>query len=243
MGKKEFTARVIGSDAFTDIALLKIENVKGLKPVQFGDSDSVRVGDWGIAIGNPFGLDRTLTVGVISAAAREDVDRLGNSHIQSDVSINRGNSGGPLLNIKGEVIGVNRMIFSPNGGSIGIGFSIPSNVAVSILEDLKKNGKVRRGYLGVQISPLSPERASDAGLKSTNGAYVESLQSGGPAEKGGLLPGDIILKINGTEIENPGNVVKLVSQQSSGNTLKMVIQRNRKPVELKIILGERPQGT
>jgi serine protease Do len=134
---KEYNAKIVGSDKFVDIALLKIDGVRDLKPVYFGDSDKVRIGDWAIAIGNPFGLDRTFTVGVISAVARKDVDQMGNSHLQTDASINPGNSGGPLINIDGEVIGVNRMIYSQTGGNLGIGFAIPINTAKYVLEELK----------------------------------------------------------------------------------------------------------
>ena len=156
---KNYEAKIVGSDARTDIGLLKIEPAEKLSPAYFGDSDKVQVGDWAIAIGNPFGLDKTFTVGVVSAIGRRDVDFMGGSHIQTDASINPGNSGGPLINIFGEVIGINRMIYSKSGGYMGIGFAIPVNTAKSVLAQLQKHKKVKRGYLGVNILVISDEDA------------------------------------------------------------------------------------
>ena len=175
---KSFQAKVIGSDRRTDIALLKIEPGYKLKPVYFGDSDSVRVGDWAIAIGNPFGLDKTFTVGVVSAIGRKDVDMMGGSHIQTDASINPGNSGGPLINIYGEVIGINRMIYSQSGGYMGIGFAIPVNTARSILAQLREHKKIKRGYIGVSIVPITEESAKQLGLDSPEGAFVGEVVPG-----------------------------------------------------------------
>ena len=162
-----------------------------------GDSDRVQVGDWAIAIGNPFGLDRTFTVGVVSAIGRRDVDFMGGSHIQTDASINPGNSGGPLINIYGEVIGINRMIYSQTGGYMGIGFAIPMNTAKSILEQLKTHKKIKRGYIGVSIAQITEEYARELGLKSNQGAFIGEVIQSSPAEKGGVRVGDIILKIDG----------------------------------------------
>ncbi len=174
---KTYDAVVIGSDEATDIALIKIKSNTALKPAFLGNSDLVKVGDWAIAIGNPFGFDKTFTVGVVSATGRHDVDLMGSSLslIQTDASINPGNSGGPLININGEVIGINRMIYSQSGGSIGIGFAIPINTAKSILEQLKLHKKVKRGYIGVQIVPLTEEYAQELGLKDNKGALVGAI--------------------------------------------------------------------
>ena len=164
---RSYKATIIGSDERTDIALLKVSSNQKLSPVYLGDSDSVQVGDWAIAIGNPFGLDSTFTVGVVSALGRRDLDLMGGSqsHIQTDASINPGNSGGPLLNIHGEVIGINRMIYSGTGGNIGIGFAIPINTAKAVLDELRLHKKIKRGYIGVQIVPLTEEYAKQLGLK------------------------------------------------------------------------------
>ncbi|MCA9165941.1 MAG: trypsin-like peptidase domain-containing protein, partial [Planctomycetales bacterium] len=193
IGEKQYEAKVIGSDEVTDIALLKVDAINGLKPVTLGDSDRVRVGDWAIAIGNPFGLDRTFTVGVISATARESVDESGNTHIQTDASINPGNSGGPLINIKGEVVGVNRMIYSQTGGNLGIGFAIPINTAKAVLESLRKNGKVERGYLGIHFAPMNPMLAEHLGLQKKGGVIVQAVMDQSPAAKAGIKPRDILL--------------------------------------------------
>lgn len=181
---KEYKAKVIGSDKLIDIALLKIKGKGKFKPVHFGDSDQVKIGDIVLALGNPFGLDRTFTSGIVSATGRRGVDQIGNSHIQTDAAINRGNSGGPLINIDGEVIGVNRAIFSGSGGSIGIGFSIPMNIVKSTLTDLKKYGKVKRGYIGVSISPLTKEFSKELGLKKPEGALVGGVENDSPAKRG-----------------------------------------------------------
>ena len=171
---KIYDAAVIGSDEATDIALIKIKSTTALKPSFLGNSDDVRVGDWAIAIGNPFGFDKSFTVGVVSATGRQDVDLSGASMslIQTDASINPGNSGGPLININGEVIGINRMIYSQSGGNIGIGFAIPINMAKSVLEQLKLHKKVKRGYIGVQIVPLTEEYAKELGLENKNGGLL-----------------------------------------------------------------------
>ena len=168
------------------------------------------MGDWAIAIGNPFGLDRTFTVGVVSAIGRRDVDMMGGSHIQTDASINPGNSGGPLINIYGEVIGINRMIYSQSGGYMGIGFAIPINTARSILEQLKTHKKIKRGYIGVSIAQITEEYAQELGLKTNEGAFVGEVIQGSPAERGGVRVGDIILKINDKDINTYMDLLKIV---------------------------------
>ncbi|MFN3603901.1 MAG: trypsin-like peptidase domain-containing protein [Leptonema sp. (in: bacteria)] len=237
---KEYNAKIVGSDKFVDIALLKIDGVNHLKPVYFGDSDKVKVGDWAIAIGNPFGLDRTFTVGVISALSRKDVDQMGNSHIQTDASINPGNSGGPLINIDGEVIGVNRMIYSQTGGNLGIGFAIPINTAKAILEQLKTYGKVKRGYIGVQIAPITEDLANEFQIKDKTGVVVIGIVQDSPAAKAGIRIGDIILEANGKELKTPDDLIKIVNELPIGKKVQLKIKRNQTILDLVVIISERP---
>lgn len=240
--KTSYDASVTGFDERTDLALIKINARDKLRPVYFGNSDTISVGDWAIAIGNPFGLDRTFTVGIISAVARRDLDLMGDSQtqIQTDASINPGNSGGPLLNIYGEVIGVNRMIYSQSGGNIGIGFAIPINTAKNVLEQLKKHKKIKRGFIGVQIVPLTEEYASELGMKDNSGALVGQVTEGGPADKGGVVQGDVILTVNGNAIKNFGDLIAEVENTQIGKTLKIEVWRNKVKVALFITVGERP---
>jgi serine protease Do len=242
INKESYDAKIVGLDERTDLALLKIDSKEKLIPVYFGDSDTVSVGDWSIAIGNPFGLDKTFTVGVVSSAARRDLDLMGDSqtHIQTDASINPGNSGGPLLNIYGEVIGVNRMIYSQTGGNIGIGFAIPINTAKNVLEQLKIHKKIKRGFIGVQIVPLTDEYATELGLKNNSGALVGQVTDGSPAAKGGILTGDVIMSINGKEIKNFGDLINEVENTPIGKTLKTEVWRNKSKIALFITVGERP---
>lgn len=238
---KTYKADIIGSDERTDIALLKIKSGEKLDPVYFGDSDKVAVGDWAIAIGNPFGLDRTFTVGVISATGRKDVDLMGGSHIQTDASINPGNSGGPLINIYGEVIGINRMIYSQSGGYMGIGFAIPINTARSILEQLKQYKKIKRGFIGVSIVQLTEQYSKDLGLRSTEGAFIGEVINGGPAHKGGVKVGDVILKIGDTPVKDFNDLLRVVSDAPIGKSLKLTVWRKGKEIILYVKVAERPE--
>ncbi len=242
IGDKSYDAKIVGSDQRTDIALLKIKAKGKLKPVYFGDSDKVKVGDWAIAIGNPFGLDRTFTVGVISATARKDLDLMGHSqsHIQTDASINPGNSGGPLINIAGEVIGINRMIYSKSGGNMGIGFAIPINKAKVVLEELKKHKKVKRGYIGVEIVPFTEDYARELGLKDKKGALVGAVVKDSPSEKAGVKVGDVIIKVNKREVRSFTDLVDEVEKTPIGKTLKVVVWREKRKVNLFITVKERP---
>ncbi len=237
-----YDATVVGSDERTDLALLKINPKEKIEPVYLGDSNTVKVGDWAIAIGNPFGLDRTFTVGVVSAVARRDLDLMGDSqtHIQTDASINPGNSGGPLLNIYGEVIGINRMIYSQTGGNIGIGFAIPINTAKTVLEQLKTHKKIKRGYIGVQIVPLTEEYAKELGLSNNEGALVGQIVDGGPAEKGGLQVGDVILGVGGAAVKDFGDLVGVVEKTPIGKTLQLTVWRKKAKINLFVTVGERP---
>lgn len=239
---ESYDATIIGSDERTDLALLKLNSKKKFTPVYLGDSDTVKVGDWAIAIGNPFGLDKTFTVGVVSAIARRDLDLMGDSqtHIQTDASINPGNSGGPLLNIYGEVVGINRMIYSQSGGNIGIGFAIPVNTAKSVLEQLKAHKKIKRGYIGVQIVPLTEEYAQEIGLKGTEGALVGGVAEDSPAAKGGIVPGDVILSVDDKDIKNFGDLLSMVENTATGKSLKIQVWRNKSKLNLYITVKERP---
>jgi serine protease Do len=236
-----YLATLVGTDERTDIALLKIEPREPLKAVYLGNSDDVRVGDWAIAIGNPFGLDKTFTVGVISATARRDVDFMGShqSHLQTDASINPGNSGGPLIDIRGQVIGINRMIFSKSGGSMGIGFAIPVNLAKSVLNDLKRHKRVKRGFIGVQVVPVTPAIAQRAGRNDTNGALVVDAIRGGPAERGGVRRGDIVLRVNSTDIINYGDLIEILGETPIGSTIGITVWRGGRTITLRLIVAER----
>jgi S1-C subfamily serine protease len=225
--RQPLLAQIIGGDKHTDIALLKVNSGGDLRPVYMGDSDKVSVGDWAIAIGNPFGLDRTFTVGVVSAIGRSDVDMMGGSHIQTDASINPGNSGGPLINIFGEVIGINRMIYSQSGGYMGIGFAIPINTARSILAQLKQYKSVKRGYLGVSILNLSEQNAAELGLPDARGAFVGQIVPRSPADRGGLRVGDVIIEINGSAIRDHRDLQGIIEQARVGQQLKITVWRKR----------------
>lgn len=242
VGGKSMQADVVGSDERTDIALLKVSAGDSLKAVFLGDSDKVRVGDIVIAIGNPFGLDKTFTMGVISATARRDIDFMGSSqsHIQTDASINPGNSGGPLINIYGEVIGINRMIYSKSGGSMGIGFAIPINTARVVLDHLKRYKRVRRGFLGVQIAPISEEIARRLNRTSTAGALVVEVMQGSPAARSGIRPGDVILRIGSRSVESYGDVIDEIGQTPVGRSLDVSIWRGGTMLNLSIRIVERP---
>jgi len=235
---KIYDAVVVGADQKTDVALLKV-NADDLKPVYLGDSDKVSVGDWAIAIGNPFGLDRTFTVGVVSAVGRNDVDMMGSSHIQTDASINPGNSGGPLINIYGEVIGINRMIYSQSGGYMGIGFAIPINTARVILASLKEHKQIKRGYLGVNILNLTERSAAEIGLSEAKGAFVGDVAPGSPADVSGIKVGDVILEFNGFPIKTYKELLSVIEQSQVGQRMKVTVWRKRQQINFFVVLKER----
>jgi len=231
-------AKIIGKDEKTDLALLQVKPEKPLTAVKFGNSDVMRVGDWVLAIGNPFGLGGTVTQGIISARQRDINAGPYDDFIQTDASINRGNSGGPMFNLKGEVIGINTAIFSPSGGSVGIGFAIPSNLAKPVVDQLLQYGRTRRGWLGVRIQTVSPEIAESLGLKEVRGALVASITAGGPAEIGKLEPGDIILEFNNQKLDAMRQLPRLVAETPIGTKADVLYWRNGKTATTKVEVGE-----
>ena len=237
--EKEYDAKVIGSDSKTDIALLKIEPTEGAPKkfhyLKMGNSDSLEVGEWVMAIGNPFGLDHTVTVGVVSAKGRNIGAGPYDEFIQTDASINPGNSGGPLLNIDGEVIGINTAIISGQaGGNVGIGFATPINVAGKILDDLKEKGAVTRGWLGVMVQEITPELASSFGLKGNVGALVGNVIPNSPAFRGGIERGDVIVKFDNSDVKEMKNLPKLVAGTNPGSTVPVEVIRDGKSKQLDI---------
>lgn len=240
IGNEVYPAKIIGTDQLTDIALIKIESKKKFKPVYFGDSEKVRIGDFVVAIGNPFGLDKTYTFGIVSAIGRKNVDAMGNSHIQTDASINTGNSGGPLINMDGEVIGVNRIIYSGSGGSIGIGFAITINPVIKTLTILKKQARITRGYIGVDAASITEEFSHTAGLKSGTGVIIKSMIKNGPASMSGLKVNDVILKINNREIQDYRDLVTTVTSLEVGRTATITILRNNKVLDYRVVVAEHP---
>ena len=234
----ELKAKLVGSDKLTDLALLKVESKKPLEFVKFADSDKARVGHSVIAIGNPFGLGGTVTTGIISAFNRDINSGPYDSFIQTDASINKGNSGGPLFNLNGEVVGINSAIFSPTGGSVGIGFSIPANLAKPILAQLKKYGKTQRGWLGVRIQEITPDIAKSLGLKNEEGVLISMVNPGEPADKAGILAGDVIIKFNGKVIKDVRSLQRTVAESAVSSSANVSIWRNKKLKKLKVKLGE-----
>ena len=235
---KQYEAEVIGRDSQVDLVLLKIEVDGKLPFVKFGDSTKSRVGDWVLAIGSPFNLGGTVTAGIISSSRRNVGNSNYNNFLQTDASINRGNSGGPMFNMDGEVIGVNTMIFSPTGGNVGIGFAIPSTQADKIIDQLKEFGQVRRGWIGVSIGNVTEDTKEALGLKNTHGALIGSVVEDGPAAKAGILPGDIIVEFAGTKIKKMPELPLVVGQAGIDKTVKVKILREGKVKTLKLTTGE-----
>ncbi|MEE2996439.1 MAG: DegQ family serine endoprotease [Pseudomonadota bacterium] len=234
-------AKLIGRDPKTDLALLKVTPEFPLVAVPFGDSGRTRVGDWVVAIGNPFGLGGTVTAGIVSASQRDINSGPYDDFIQTDASINRGNSGGPMFNLKGEVIGINTAIFSPSGGSVGIGFAISANLARPIIEQLQKFGKARRGWLGVRIQKVTEELAQGLGLAKATGALVAALAKNGPAEKHKIKVGDVILKFDNKIVDEMRRLPRIVAETSIGKAVGVEVWRNGKSIRLPVTLGEFPE--
>ena len=235
---KEYKAAVVGADPYADIAVLKIETNEKFTPVKFGDSDKARVGDWVVAIGNPFGLGGTVTSGIISARNRDINLTRYDDFIQTDASINQGNSGGPLFNLDGDVVGINTAIIAPGqAGSIGIGFAIPANAASNVIDQLIKFGETRRGWLGVRIQQVTKEIAEVENLKKPQGALVASVSDKSPAAKAGIKPGDIILEFDGKKINTMRTLPKVVANTAVGKSVQLKIWRNKRMVSKRLVLG------
>ncbi|HKY43706.1 MAG TPA: Do family serine endopeptidase [Pyrinomonadaceae bacterium] len=238
--ERTFSAKLIGSDPPSDLAVLKIEQ-NNLPVLNIGDSDRARVGDVVLAIGNPLGLEQTVTAGIISAKGRSTglSDGSFEDFIQTDAPINQGNSGGALINAgTGELIGINSQILSPTGGNIGIGFAIPVNMAKGVMDQLVRSGTVRRGSLGVTIQPLTPEAISQLGLQNARGALVNSVVSGGPAERAGVRAGDVITAVNGTAIQDPNALRNTIARTPPGTEVTLTLWRDRREGQLRVRLGE-----
>ncbi|MEQ8355847.1 MAG: DegQ family serine endoprotease [Kiloniellaceae bacterium] len=236
-----YPAQVIGTDPQTDLALLKIKAERPLPALKLGDSDSAEVGDWVMAVGNPFGLGGTVTAGIISARGRNIQAGPYDDFLQVDASINRGNSGGPLFNLGGDVIGVNTAIFSPNGGSVGIGFAIPSNMVKSVVAQLRENGTVERGWLGVQIQNVTPDLAEALGLDNAAGAIVAEVTPGSPAETGGIKSGDVILGFAGKGIDDTRELARVVAEHPAKSEAAVRIWRDGGEQTLAVVTGQMPQ--
>jgi serine protease Do len=236
-GSKLKVVQVVGRDAKTDLALLRVEPKKPLVAVNFGDSQKMRVGDWVMAIGNPFGLGGTVTVGVISATRRDINSGLYDEFLQTDAAINRGNSGGPLFNMEGEVVGINTAIISPTGGSIGIGFAVPSASASQVIAQLKEFGETRRGWLGVRIQTVTDEIAESLSITETGGALIANVTAEGPAAAGGIQVGDIVLKFDGLDVTAMRQLPKLVAQTPIDKEVEVVVLRKGERKTLKVKIG------
>jgi serine protease Do len=230
-------AEIIGRDPKTDLAVLRVRPERPLKAASFGDSDKLRVGDWVMAIGNPFGLGGSLTVGVVSARNRNINAGPFDDFIQTDAAINRGNSGGPLFNMDGEIVGINTAIISPSGGSIGIGFAIPSRIVVAVLGQLREFGETRRGWIGVRIQQIDDQIAESLGLGKPRGALIGGVSDNSPAAKGGLLPGDVIVRFDGREVKEMRDLPRIVAETSVDKSVDVVVIRKGQEVNLKLVVG------
>lgn len=237
--KREFKAKMIGFDRRTDVALIKIE-ANNLPKVTIGDPNLLKVGEWVAAIGSPFGLENTVTAGIVSAKGRALPQENFVPFIQTDVAINPGNSGGPLFNLRGEVVGINSQIYSRSGGYMGLSFSIPIDVALDISNQLKANGKITRGWLGVGIQEITKDLAESFGMKNTNGALIAGVEKGGPADKGGLEPGDVITKFDGKPISASSDLPRAVGASKPGKEIPVEILRKGNTKTLNVVVGEMP---
>ena len=240
--RREYTARLVGSDTQTDIALLKID-AQGLPTVKIGDPKTLRVGEWVAALGAPGGVDNSGTAGIVSAKGRSLPNENYTPFIQTDVAINPGNSGGPLFNLRGQVVGVNSQIYSQSGGFMGISFAIPIDVAMNVADQLRRNGKVERGRIGVVIQEVNYDLAKSFGLEAANGALISQVTPGGPADKAGLQPGDIVQSVNGENVKASSDLPVLVGMMPPGTQLTLGIWRNGKREEVQVTLGSSNTGS
>jgi serine protease Do len=235
-------ADVVGRDKKTDLALLRVKSDKPLKAVKFGDSDKLRLGEWVIAIGNPFSLGGTVTAGIVSARDRDINSGPYDNYIQTDAAINRGNSGGPLFNLNGEVVGVNTAIISPSGGSIGIGFAVPSKTVVGVINQLREFGETRRGWLGVRIQPVTPDIADSLNIKPARGALIAGLDDKGPAKPAGIEAGDVIVTFDGRDIKEMRDLPKIVADTPVGKSVEVKVIRNGKEITKTVTLARLEDG-
>ena len=238
----KLTAELVGKDSKSDLAVLRVRSEKPLKAVKFGDSDKLRLGEWVIAIGNPFSLGGTVTAGIVSARNRDINSGPYDNYIQTDAAINRGNSGGPLFNLSGEVIGVNTAIISPSGGSIGIGFAVPSNSALAVIDQLRQFGETRRGWLGVRIQQVTDDIAESLSLKPPRGALVAGLDDRGPAKPAGIEPGDVIVKFDGRDIKDMHDLPRIVADTPVGKEVDVIVIRKGKEETHKVKVGRLEDG-
>ncbi|WP_419911066.1 DegQ family serine endoprotease [Hoeflea sp.] len=238
----KLTAEVVGADPKTDIAVLRVTPETPLTAVPFGDSETIRIGDWVMAIGNPFGLGGTVTTGIVSARGRDINSGPYDNFIQTDAAINRGNSGGPLFNQEGEVIGVNTAIISPTGGSIGIGFAVPSDLVKSVVAQLIEFGETRRGWLGVRIQPVTDDIAESLDMAEAKGALVAGIIKGGPVDDGSVQPGDVIIKFDGQDVEDMRDLPRIVAESPVGKEVEVVIIRKGKEEKISVTLGRLEDG-
>ena len=235
--RREFIAKVVGTDKRTDVAVIRID-ARDLPKVTVGDPEKLKVGEWVVAIGKPFGLENTMTAGIVSAKGRDLPQENLVPFIQTDVAINPGNSGGPLFNLKGEVVGINSLIYSRSGGYMGLAFAIPIDVAMNTVSQLRDKGRVTRGRIGVQIQEVTKEAADSFGLKAATGALVNSVEKGGPAEKAGVEPGDIILKVDGRDVSNSNTLPRIVTQVRPGTKVTLTVWRNGAQRDIAVTVAE-----
>ncbi|MCU9847929.1 Do family serine endopeptidase [Defluviimonas sp. WL0024] len=238
---RKVDGKVVGADPATDIALVRIEDGGALPTVAFGDSTGLKVGQDVVAIGNPFGLGNSVTAGIVSALGRDINSGPFDNYIQTDAAINKGNSGGPLFNAEGEVVGINTAIFSPSGGSVGIGFAVPSETAAKVVADLAGDGTVERGWLGVQIQPVTEDIAAALGLVKAEGVLITDVTADTPAAKAGLTRGDIVLSVNGTAVKEPRDLTRMIATDAPGTEVKLGLLRAGKPLDTSVTLGTRPE--
>jgi serine protease Do len=235
----ELDAKLVGRDPRTDLAVLKVDAKRKFTYVQFADDSKVRVGDWVVAVGNPFGLGGTVTAGIVSARSR-DLGGTYDDYLQVDAAVNRGNSGGPSFNLNGEVVGINTAIFSPNGANAGIAFAIPASVAKDVVNKLIKGGDIQRGWLGVKIEPVTRDVADSLGLAEAAGAFVNEPQPGSPGEKAGIKTGDVITAVNGETVRGPKELARLIGSMDPGKTVDVSVWRDGKLINIKLTLGTLP---
>ncbi|MDR2878814.1 MAG: Do family serine endopeptidase [Fusobacteriales bacterium] len=239
---RELEAKLVGNDPEVDIAILKIQSKETFKPAEFGNSDNISVGQWAIAFGNPLGLNDTMTVGIVSAKGRSSlgIEKIEN-FIQTDAAINQGNSGGPLVDISGKVIGINTAIYSPSGGSIGIGFAIPANLAVNIKDSIIRTGKVERAFLGTELQDLNPQLVKQFNLSTSNGVLVTNVTEGSPAEKAGLKSGDVITQLNDSRVNSASQLVAQIASLKVGSNISLTYIRDGKTYKTSTVLSKRAE--